>query len=561
MSPSRVHRLHTLWWGAAIVVFLLAATHQLGLPGLHYDEAKEAGVNAMELLTGAPVTAFRDAAIDLFGRRWPLMVQDYIGALNVYLALPFLGLTGIGVPNLRILAVLTGVFSLITLERAVSSWMAYARELADGERSAPSHAVRTPISLAGLFTLTLLAVAPSFVFWSRQGIFVTNLTQPLTFACIWQGIAWLRSGRRRALVWSALAGGLALYAKLLAIWVVGPFVLMAGIWWVWLRSRRRAAPDLDWRSVGMALLAFLLALSPLLLFNLQTGGTGQSLFQNARESYYGVNNLALAANLGVRWEQLLQSLHGGHFWYLGGIYTNPVAVWLGAAALLVGAWRRPGVVLPPLLLLALAFCASLFTISDLFITHYALLHPLVVATIGIGLAASLPRSFSAAGNAAGRAAYFGVALFLASWLFFDLSATLRYHAALNRSGGLADHSDATYHLAYHLQYNGLGAPIALDWGMDAPVRYLSSGTVTPIEIFGYASPAQPDAGFDARLAPFLDNPSNVYLLRAPEQTVFAGRRAAFDAAVAARGAVVQLEAQFNQRDGTPLFELWRVHPQ
>jgi hypothetical protein len=31
--------------------------------------------------------------------------------------------------------------------------------------------------------------------------------------------------------------------------------------------------------------------------------------------------------------------------------------------------------------------------------------------------------------------------------------------------------------------------------MDATVRFLSRGTVTPIEIFGYASPAAPDADF------------------------------------------------------------------
>jgi hypothetical protein len=137
---------------------------------------------------------------------------------------------------------------------------------------------------------------------------------------------------------------------------------------------------------------------------------------------------------------------------------------------------------------------------------------------------------------------------------------VRYHQALAASGGLADHSDASYHLAYHLRYNGMGAPVALDWGMDAPVRYLTAGTVTPIEIFGYASPAAPDEGFAARLAPFLDNPDNRYLLHAPGATVFAGRREAFLAHVAARGAEATLEASFGQRDGTPIYEIWRVAP-
>jgi hypothetical protein len=144
------------------------------------------------------------------------------------------------------------------------------------------------------------------------------------------------------------------------------------------------------------------------------------------------------------------------------------------------------------------------------------------------------------------------------WLTLDARATLLYHQALARSGGLADHSDATYHLAYHLRYNGLGAPIVLDWGMDAPVRFLSENTVRPIEIFGYESPGAPDEAFGARLDPFLGNPDNVYLLHAPGQTVFAGRREVFLAEVEARGLVAMLERTFAQRNGTPLYELWRV---
>ena len=106
----------------------------------------------------------------------------------------------------------------------------------------------------------------------------------------------------------------------------------------------------------------------------------------------------------------------------------------------------------------------------------------------------------------------------------------------------------------------MGAPLALDWGMDAPVRYLSQGSVTPIEIFGYTTPDAPDTEFGTRLAPFLENPDNTYLLHAPSATVFQGRRELFLAAVAVTGRVAVLEQVFTQRDGTPLFEIWRVRP-
>jgi hypothetical protein len=223
--------LRRAWLLAACLLYLLLAAHQLGLPGLHYDEAREAGVNAMELLTGAPVTAFRGAGFVIGARAFPLMVQDYIGALNVYLALPLLGLTGIGVPNLRLLPLLTGLAALLTLERALAAWIVYRR---GGFRTEGAAALPTPpITVAGLIAVTMLAVSPSFIFWARQGVFVTNLMLPLTFVAAWQALRWLHTGRTRHLMLAAIAAGLALYAKLLAIWAIAPLLVLVGGWWLW----------------------------------------------------------------------------------------------------------------------------------------------------------------------------------------------------------------------------------------------------------------------------------------------------------------------------------------
>jgi hypothetical protein len=595
-----------IWLFGALALYLALAAYQLGLPGLHYDEAREAGVNAMELLTGAPVTAFRGITVNFFGWHLPLMVQDYIGALNIYLALPFLALTGMGVPNLRVLSVLTGLAALLLLERAVSEYC----ELADwtvqnpklpsrpprqgssvvyvSTEAAPSktslqatpsggqRGVRfnrsgtsqnlkaiPPISLAGGLTVTLLAASPSFVFWSRQGIFVTNLTQPLSFWCIWQGLHWLRTSRTRALMISAFAGGLAIYTKLIAIWVIGPFALLMASWWVWQQvqqwtttpARQPTVPALSLQAAFCMLFAFVLPLSPLLLFYMRTGAVGDILHK-LDQSYYGVNNRDLLPNLAVRWGQLLQSLRGDHLWYLGGIYGNHLASWLAGIAILVGLRRDWRMIIPWLVLLVLIFVCSLFTISNLFVTHYALVQPLVVAVVGVALSTWLRENQKSKHPVLRFFALWVVLL----WLGLDLTASLRYHAALRQSGGLGDHSDATYHLAYYLRYHGEGAPIALDWGLDAPVRYLSQGAVTPIEIFGYASPRQPDAAFAQRLRPFLANPNNVYLLHAPDQTIFAGRRELFVQMTKTAGLRLVKETQFSQRDNQVLFELWRVVP-
>jgi hypothetical protein len=555
----------------ALTLYLLLTSYQLHLPGLHYDEAAEAGVNAMELLTSAPVSAFRGVTWSPFGRPLPLMVQDYIGALNVYLALPFLALTGIGVPNLRFVSLLTGLAALLLLERAVSEFWILDFRFWKEEVATPvpkskiqNPKSNPPISTAGLLATLLLAASPSFVFWSRQGIFVTNLTEPLCCWSIWQGVRWLRTGRPAALLLSAFAGGLAIYAKLLAIWVIGPFGLLAGGWWLWQRQRQSGAmPRLSLLLLVGMVAAFLIPLTPLLFFNWQTGGTLARITGSLDQSYYGVENSALVQNALVRGRQLVQTLRGDHFWYLGGSYSNELAPWLAVLLVSLGLVRQWRMVVPPLALLALAFLGSLFTVSDLFITHYALLQPLFIAPVAIGAALWLEPPVDAVGGLGWSRFRAWAALALAGlllWLALDLVATVRYHRALAQSGGLVDHSDASYHLAYHLRYNGLGAPIALDWGFAAPVRYLSEGAVQPIEIFGYASPAAPDADFVERLRPFLENPDNVYLLHAPGATVFAGRREGFEQAGQALGRSLVLEQTFAQRDGTPLYELWRVVP-
>ncbi|MDI9548080.1 MAG: hypothetical protein QM346_10840 [Chloroflexota bacterium] len=556
MSDGRFGRGWRLGWLiAAGALYVALAAYQLGLPGLHYDEAKEAGINALELLNGMPVTAFRGATLDVAGLRLPLMVQDYIGALNVYLALPFLALSGVGVPNLRILPVLTGLAGLFLVERAVSEWVARGRS----ERTSEGRRLATQISLGGLAAVTLLAASPSYVFWSRQGIFVTNLMQPLCSLMIWQGLRWLRTGRRDALMLAAFAAGLALYAKLLAVWVIAPFALLAAGWWAARRMKGDpAAPPLSAGTVVAAALAFVLPLLPLALFNVQSGGTLSSVLQNAGRSYYGVNNLAIVDNLGVRLSQLVQVLRGDQFWYLGGSYANAIAPWLALAALAAGILLAPRRTLPPAGLLAVGVLLSVFTISDMFVTHYALLQPLAIAAVAVALDVMWQAARPSLKN--GRAWRGAVVLAVALWLALDLSATLRYHGALSRSGGLSDHSDASYHLAYFLRHNGMGAPLALDWGIDAPVRFLSQGAVTPIELFGYASPEQPDADYATRLGQFLPNPDNVYLLHAPGRTVFAGRREAFMAEAEAHGLSLRRIEQFTQRDGEPLFEVWRAMP-
>lgn len=571
MTITRLYRRCGPWAPLllALSIFCLLAGHQLDLPGLHYDEAKEAGLNAMQLLRGQPLTLFRGAGLHLFGLTLPLMVQDYIGALNVYLALPFLALGGVSVPALRALPIACAALTLVFLY-AVATALFNRRTAA--------------------FAVLLLAVNPSFIFWSRQGILVTNVTVTLFCASLWTAWRWQQTRQARWLWLTGLLWGLGLWAKLLFIWGIGAMLAAAALAWLWRRRRPSTPvgprPPLARLLAGFGL-AFLAGVWPLLLFNLQTGGTLVSIAGNLNTSYYGVSNANFTANLAKRIEQIVILLQGQHFWYLGEVYANPIAPWalaaLLAAVALVGLevylafeaprpgqtapaaddpaapawllrlsastlplWRR---VLGLALLIALIVVQSCFTVSDLFITHFALLLPLL-PLLGAAAADLLARH--------GRRPALLVFLTLLAWGGFDAWDTVQYHAILATSGGYAAHSDATYRLTAYLQQQHLVAPLVLDWGIDAPVAFLGQGQIAPIEVFGYARLDQPDAAFAARLAPFIADLNTVYLLHTPEFTVFQGRRQQLEALAAAQDRRLESLALFRERSGRPLLELVRL---
>ncbi|HIC88805.1 MAG TPA: phospholipid carrier-dependent glycosyltransferase, partial [Anaerolineae bacterium] len=298
---------------------LTLSLYQISLPGLHYDEAKEAGVNAMQLLQSQPVTAFRGAVLRIGSLQLPLMVQDYIGALNVYLAIPFLALGGINVPALRLLPILTSALTLVLV-------YVFAREMMG--------------QITAAVVAMLLAINPSFVFWSREGIFVTNITATLAVGSLLALRHWYCSRRSGWFYLTAFLWGLGLWAKLLFIWVIGATVGIGLLWWAsnsWSQMSDRLPLRLgvSWKQALLAGASFLAGLWPLILFNLRTSGTLIAIFHNLGRSYYGVDNQAFGANLVMRLQQLRVLLRGDHFWYLGGVYANRFAPWI-TLALVVG---------------------------------------------------------------------------------------------------------------------------------------------------------------------------------------------------------------------------------
>ncbi len=542
MSPTST-RLAFL---VPLVLFLALALYQIELPGPNYDEAVEAKP-AVQLLRGQPVEAHRDAVISLFGQRLPLMIVDYVGALNVYALLAYFKLGGIGVASMRLWSITVGVLIL---------WLSYRVGMRAGGRR------------AGLLAALILAVQPSFVFFARQGIYVTNTTIALSLGILLTLAQLALTGRWRWWFLAAFLAGLGLWAKFIMLWPLVATVALAPVAW-WGRSGLGIQSAVGFgprallrpRPLLGALAAFLLGLAPLIVFNLKTGATIRTFTGAFGQSYYGLSNKNYLDNLLRRWQQLGDFLAGDHFWYLGGNFADALArpFWLAGLLLLllglVWTWRTPArrsLILRGLCIYAftlLLLLQSPLTPTALWYTHLAIFSPYLALGIALAAESVLVRLRGAWSTAA--------LIFAALILFSSLRADLGYHRALAASGGYADHSDASYRLAAYLSEHGIGQPYALDWGFDAPLILVSRGQVNPVEIFGYERVDAPPDGFADLLRPLLA-PGAVFLVHAPDRTNFPGRREALLQMAGEMGMHPETLAVIRERSGAPHTEVWRL---
>ncbi len=512
--------------GAALAIFLALALYQLDLPGLYYDEAADA-VPAVQMLQGQPVELFRGAGLWIGDRAFPLMVIDYMGAVNSYLLAPFFAVLGIGVTSLRLLPILGSAAALVLtylLARSLFGWGA--------------------ASLAAL----LLAAQPSFVFWSRQGVYVTSIMVPLALGGLLCLRRWHTKGSSHWLILGLFLLGLGVSAKLLFLWVL----VAAGVLYLALSRKPFSLPQ---ALGGLAALAIGAGMP--ILYNLQGQGTLTLLSRNLLRTEQGVDNLATLPNLATRAGDLVVLLDGGFFWFLGGVFRAPIypyAFFVAAAVLAIlailprtGPYRKGIALLLGFVLLI--FLQSAVTISGLWPTHFFILLPFVSMIIAL-LAWLLPRvlPWTRAGWALGLA--IGAAVFLSS-----LGVDLQYHEALAQTGGWMAHSDAVYRLAEALERRGDPQPLAMDWGVKASVQILTQGTVNPQEVFQYQP--EPDQTFFDLTYKAMQDPRRLYIFRAGELTVYP-RMEPFQSLAKRSGKTPVLEETITQRDGRPLYLVYTV---
>lgn len=556
---------------AIILLYAGLSFYQINLPGLHYDEAFEA-VPALQLWQGRPVAAFRNSGLMMGGQIFPFMTQDYIGALNTYAAIPFIAWLGPTPAALRVWSILVGMATL-------GLTYLLAQQLSGQPR-------------IGLSAALLLAVDPTFIFWNRQGIFVTAITAAIGLAAT---LCWLRCLRGGSTAW-AVAGaflfGLGLYAKFLFLWLIAALVAAIILLNLLGLLKNPSYLKAGWNFIKnykikflLTFVAFLAGCWPLIAYNIQTGGTFASVTQNAATSYYGVNNLAFGFNLVERFRQFIVVLDGSHLWYLGRVISNPIpplVFFLLLLGVVIKASLNPSPAAPaalfPFLVIGLVILASIATVSALWVTHFALLMPWPAIAIALGMefvgrlqvagyklqvadgrwpiadskiADNTHHAPRTTHHVSGIILVVGLALLLIT----NLTSVIHYHLALAESGGLSSHSDAIYDLSDWLAAHPGQPVIAMDWGLAAPVTYLTAGRVTPTEVFGYVW--EPDAELTPRLQRFIAQPAALYLWRAPDEIIF-DRSPEFKALYRPLNLGETIEAAFYERSGRPILGVTRL---
>jgi hypothetical protein len=536
----------------SIVAFSMTTLHQLALPGLYYDEALDL-VPMLDLAQGRSPELLR--GIGLAG--FPVMLLDYMGSLGGYVTLPFMGVFGAGLVAARAQPLFFSVLTIVLVYALAARWFG--------------------LRVAGLAAL-LLAVQPSFVWFSRQGISVTSVMS--VFA--WASLLFLtRPGSpapaRDAIVASprrfAAAGvclGLGLWAKLPFLWWLMMLGAMAVIW---LLTRPDARNQLRLRVRGLVELAlgFAIGAAPLLAYNLigiSRDGTPHtaelilgSLLRPTQQ--FGVDNRDFLKNLGVSWSNFSVFIDGSYFWYNGVTFSNtaalPVlAIALALGALLVRVDPRVRPFAPRWLALVCALPVAIvmgsFTVSGQWATHFFIISGVPQILVAFAAVWAAERVFAAV---APRTSALGAGVLALGLIALPLSRDVwvnaQHHAKLAETGGSGRFSDAVYKVAERLDQDAVAEPVALDWGIEKQIRVLTADRVRPVEIFGYSpDPNVADAGFADRARGYLKDPNRRYIVLWDRFAVY-NRRAEFTRIANEMGKTVTESFIAHERSGLPVY--------
>lgn len=535
---------HVPAW-AAIAVFLSICLQQLDLPGLYYDEALDL-TPMLEWMHGGAPELLRGIGVG----RFPVMLLDYMGSLGGYVTVPFLWLFGSGVAAARLQPIFFSALTIFLVHAHARRWF--------GPWVAAAAAL-------------LLALQPSFIWFTRQGISVTSVMTVFAWASLLLLHPLERKGEsnvRRAwrFVGAGAMLGLGLWAKLPFLWWLMMLTAMAALALLRRGGRQRLGAFLPGTALFL-FAGFVVGAAPLLYYNvvglLRDGQPHTltlifaSLLRPTQQ--FGVDNLDFLTNLNTSWSNFKVFIDGSYFWYNGVTFSNVYALPALGIAVVLGAllaWRRGllrrwlGVVVA----LPVAVVMGSFTVSGQWATHFFIisgLPQLATACAVVWIAEAIAARIRNVDRRVCVVVCVSVLLSLPVWR--DVWVNQQHHAKLAETGGSGRFSDAVYKLAQYLDMrvrNGQAQPAALDWGIEKQVRVLTDDRVRPIEIFGYTP--EPDDAFRARVREMLAGEKRTFIVLWDRFAVY-NRRSEFTRLAQEAGLQVTEAFIAHERSGLPVY--------
>ena len=523
----------------ALTLYLLLSLTFLKLPGLQYDE-----VNFVNASMGRANAQFVIWAPRLFGRRLPLMIMDYIGAVKSVLYAPIFKVFGTSATTVRLPVVCIGLVTLLTS-------YALLRRMFDDLR----------IAVIGLL---LFATDPTFVFGNKLDWGPVSLMLLLEVSSLYFMWRWMQEGKRYFLVIAGFFFGLGLYNKIIFSWYLAAFFIALLLFF-----RANIKRLLSRRALVWFLAAWLAGCIPLVGFNIvnhmetfkhqevmkfpgiETLKQRYALFRgtlDAQGVYFLVTRGQVEDMAGIPKNgssekgDLLMRMIAGFSW----VRRSPMPLALaGSLVLILILWTlgrlsktREILFLTTQLVIIAAFIC--LTPKANGAHHVLAFYPFVFIVIAFAvceLGDWLGKSRTRASVVTG--------LCLSPLLLAQLVVDARYLQSFRASGGVGYWSDAIYELASFVDKNPDKNFVLMEWGFSNQLMLLSNGRIR------YEDFICDDGNLESCIEPLLSHPKAVTIFYAPPY----GNLAVLDAyneALARHH--LQVKAQtFFQRDGRPVY--------
>lgn len=544
----RLIRPRYVWWALTcglIGAFLLLGLHDLRKPGLYYDELFEV-VPSLAFVQGglwSDVFEVHKSVVSVGGHPLELMAQPYNGGVKTILFVPVAAVFGVTAASVR-------TFTLLLSATALLFTFLFARRLFR------SDAVAT-------LTVCLLALDPSYLFFSRVDYGPSALMFLAKALSLWLLCVWWQSDRDRYLLAGCFTLGVGTYDKSNFIWVIAAIAISATL--VAPKAVQRRLPP---RKAAHAVVSFAAGALPLLLYNLSwPPRTLTPALHGTLHRKYGSTEGGFFTQLHERLREVAHLLNGEtatvYFGYAryAVFPLMPILVLLATCLALGGfaVWRSQD-------LRRAAFCASCGVVTVLAATvtyggdkphHLLVVYPFPQLTVAAMTAITVRIVIRSSGPGRSLVAVLVTTVALAQPLV-GLAQTRNIYRALAASGGRGDFSDGVYSLADYIEKaDPHRRVILLDWGMFYNLIALTDGRIHAEQLW---LQLDNNAAPSLALTKDLTDKSALYVLHSPELTDFPKPRRRFFAITKRAGLRPEPVTTIRTRDHQPLFIIYRLSP-